>query len=216
MYVPEKFRETRVPVMLAAIADMRLGCLVFANAAGFCATHVPVLVGNDGGAVTLRAHVARANDAWARAGAGVDAVAIFQGPHAYVHPGWYPSKAEAGRVVPTWAYITVHAHGRLRAVDDAGFVRNVVNDLTSAMEAGRPDPWASADAPPAYIDGLIKSLVGLKFRVTKLESAWKLNQNKTPADRNGVAAALVGQSPPHPVGLAMTEILQRHDPGSPD
>ena len=117
MYVPPQFREERREVLLAAMAEIRLATFVTAAGDAYHATHVPTVV-EDGEPLVLTAHVARANPHWRALVGGVPSLAIFQGPHAYVSPSWYASKAEHGKVVPTWNYIAVHAHGTLEAVDD--------------------------------------------------------------------------------------------------
>jgi transcriptional regulator len=142
----------------------------------------------------LRGHFARANPAWKNLSPGTDALAIFLGPHAYVSPNWYPSKAETGKAVPTWNYITVHARGRIALHDDAQWLRAHVGRLSETHEAGRPAPWKVEDAPKDYIDGLLRAIVGFELSISRLEGKWKLSQNRTAADIAGVRDALARES----------------------
>ena len=135
----------------------------------------------------MRGHVARANPVW-KAGEG-EALAIFLGPHAYVSPSWYPSKAETGKAVPTWNYITVHAKGRIRWIQDADWLRAHVTALSDAHESPRPEPWKVGDAPESYIDALLRAIVGFELEITQLDGKYKLTQNRDAADREAVRDA---------------------------
>jgi transcriptional regulator len=182
MYVPDHFREDRPDVLQDAVRRIGFATLI---TTGMDANHLPMLL-QDG---MLRGHVARANPVWK---AGDDeALAIFLGPHAYVSPGWYPSKAETGKVVPTWNYLTVHARGAIRWIQDADWLRAHVDALSDAHEAGRAEPWAVADAPTAYIDSLVRAIVGFEIAIETLEGKWKLSQNRSDPDREGVRDNLV-------------------------
>jgi transcriptional regulator len=181
MYVPDPFREDRPDVMQDAIRRIGFATLV---TTGLEANHLPMLL-QDG---MLRGHVARANPVW-KGGDGA-ALAIFLGPHAYVSPGWYPSKAETGKAVPTWNYLTVHARGSIRWIHDADWVHAHVAALSDTHEAGRAKPWAVTDAPAAYIDSLARAIVGFEIAIETLEGKWKLSQNRSAADREGVRDGL--------------------------
>jgi transcriptional regulator len=183
MYVPDHFREDRPDVLQDAMQRIGFATLV---TQGLEANHLPMLL-QDG---MLRGHVARANPVW-KAGAG-EALAIFLGAHAYVSPSWYPSKAETGKAVPTWNYLTVHARGAIRWIQDADWLRAHVGALSAAHEAGRAQPWAITDAPASYVDGLLRAIVGFELTTAKLEGKWKLSQNRDAADRAGVREGLLG------------------------
>jgi transcriptional regulator len=183
MYVPDHFREDRPEVLHDAMRRIGFATLVTQDLE---ANHLPMLL-QDG---MLRGHVARANPVW-KAGAG-EALAIFLGPHAYVSPSWYPSKAETGKAVPTWNYLTVHARGSIRWIQDADWLRAHVTALSAAHEAGRPEPWAITDAPASYVDGLLRAIVGFELMAATLEGKWKLSQNRDAADRAGVGEGLLG------------------------
>lgn len=181
MYNPVHFREDRPDVLGDAMRAIGFAMLVTQDAEqGFVVNSLPMLFA-DG---VLRGHVARANPVW-KSGDG-PALAVFLGPHAYVSPGWYPSKAAAGTVVPTWNYITVQARGTIHWIHDAGWLKPLVSHLTETHEAGRDDPWSVSDAPENYIDSMLRAIVGFEIAVTALEGKYKLNQNRDEVDRAGV------------------------------
>lgn len=139
----------------------------------------------------LIGHVARANALWPLL--PQQAVAVFHGPQAYVSPSWYPSKALDGKQVPTWNYATVHAHGALSAFDDPARLRGILHTLSEQHEAHRPDPWRIDDAPPDYIDKLLRAIVGIELAVERWEGIWKVSQNRTDTDRAGVVQGLMAE-----------------------
>jgi transcriptional regulator len=139
---------------------------------------------------TLVAHIARANPLWTGIGDGADVMVVFRGAEGYVSPNWYPSKHETHRSVPTWNYEVVHAHGRLRIVDDEKFLRGVVGRLTRHHESAEPRPWKMADAPRDYMQTMIKAIVGIEVELTRLEGKRKLSQNRDERDAQGVVGAL--------------------------
>ena len=192
MYLPKHFEESRPEVLHELVRAQPLGLLVTLNDAGLQANPVPFILDPDpaGGPGILRAHVARANPLWRETRTGAEALVVFQGPQAYVSPGWYPSKAEHGKVVPTWNYVMVQARGALRAVDDAGWVRAFVTRLTAHHEAVQAKPWAVADAPPEFIETMARAIVGIEITLSALNGKWKVSQNRSAADRAGVASGL--------------------------
>ena len=194
MYLPAHFAESRPQVLRDFIAAHPLGLLVTqSRAGGIDANSVPFFLdsSDDGTLGVLRAHVARANPVWTSARDDVDALVVFQGPHGYVSPAWYPSKAEHGKVVPTWNYVMVQARGRLRANDDKAWLRAFVTRLTERHEGGRPAPWAVADAPADYIETMLGAIVGIEIALGSLVGKWKVSQNRAAADRAGVAEGLL-------------------------
>jgi len=193
MYLPAHFEESRPELLHALLRRHPLGLLVTQDAAGTLgANSVPFILDTDpaGGPGILRAHVARANPVWREARGDVDALVVFQGPQAYISPAFYPSKAEHGKVVPTWNYVMVQARGRLRAIDDADWLRAFVTRLTERHEAPRTQPWAVSDAPAEYIATMLRAIVGIEIVLTELTGKWKVSQNRSAADRAGVARGL--------------------------
>ena len=204
MYRPPAFREDRPELLHAAIRAHPLATLVTHGASGLAANLVPfTLVPGENDPDLLRAHLARANPQLADLRAGGEALVIFQGPQAYVTPSWYPSKREHGKVVPTWNYILVQAHGRPRVIDDADWLRTQIDALTKLQEAGRADPWAVTDAPPDYVAAQLKGIAGVEIAVERIEGKWKASQNQPAANREGVVAGLRAQDPASPMAAAM-------------
>jgi len=206
MYVPRQFREERPEILADAVRDIGFAALVTPGPDGLHVSHVPmVLKEGEAGAWTLETHVARPNPHWKRAGAGAS-VAIFQGPQSYVSPSWYATKREHGKVVPTWNYIAVHAHGALEAVEDHGWLLAHLNDLTRANEAGREHPWEVADAPEDFVHGLTRAIVGLRLQVARIEGAWKMIQHRSEGDRWGTIAGLEAEPRGKGVARAMRDL----------
>jgi transcriptional regulator len=184
---PSPFNEDRVEVMHALIRNHPLATVVTGGAHGLMATSMPVLIEADGSEFgVLQAHLARANGQVEALRTADEVLVIFQGPQAYVSPVWYPSKAQHGKVVPTWNYITVKAWGRPQVIDDAAWLRDQIGRLTASQETGRADPWSVEDAPEPYIASQIRGIIGLQIPIARLEGVWKMSQNRPEADRQGV------------------------------
>ncbi|MEN9316846.1 MAG: hypothetical protein RJA99_4293 [Pseudomonadota bacterium] len=206
MYVPAHFDESRTDVLHEQIRARPLGILV-TNAAGrLDANHLPFeLAPSEGEFGTLHAHVARNNPVWQEVADSGEVLVIFRPGDAYVSPNWYPSKHETHRQVPTWNYVVVHAHGRVTIRDDERYVRGLVARLTRTHEAAQPKPWKMGDAPPDYIDTMLKAIVGIEIRITRLEGKSKLSQNREVRDLEGAGRALSAQGD-RLIGDAMLEI----------
>lgn len=183
MYTPEHFQPGEDGAALEAIARWPLAMLV---TDGPAITHVPMLREGD----TLIGHVAAANEHWKRAEDGSAAIAVFTGPDAYVSPGFYASKAEHGRVVPTWNYIAVHVHGTIRWMHDDAEKLQIVRTLTDRFEQHELKPWSVDDAPPAFMAAMMRGIVGVRLEISRIESQFKLSQNRSEDDRSGVELGL--------------------------
>ncbi|HXA22125.1 MAG TPA: FMN-binding negative transcriptional regulator [Acetobacteraceae bacterium] len=191
LYVPPLFKEDRIDVLHAAIRSAGLATLVTLTADGLIASHVPMLLDSDPAPYgTLLGHVARPNPQARGAVPGVQALAIFQGPDAYITPSWYATKRANGKVVPTWNYVTIHAYGPVEFFDDTERLRSIVTRLTEREELARAEPWAVTDAPADFIDGMLKGIVGFALPIARLEGKWKMSQNRPAQDRAGVVAGL--------------------------
>jgi transcriptional regulator len=197
MYVPAHFKEETAGVLQALMRAAPLASLVIATEQGLEANMLPLLLREGtagtgvagGGGLLLVGHVARANPLW-KAPARGEALAIFSGPQGYVSPSAYASKREHGKVVPTWNYVAVHAHGPIRWIEDDAWLAALLDELTNAHEAGRAEPWRVSDAPADFTAATRRGIVGLEMSVTRLEGKLKLNQNRSLADRQGVIAEL--------------------------
>lgn len=192
MYLPAHFEETRSEVLHGLIREHPQAVLVTLGVVdGLNANHIPFELDPAPAPFgTLRAHVARSNPVWRDFSRDVEALVVFQGPQAYVSPSWYPTKKETGKVVPTYNYIVVHASGPLQVIDDPAWLRGLVGRLTNRFEAASTQPWQVADAPADFVDQMLGAIVGLEMPVTKLIGKWKASQNRSAADRHGVAAGL--------------------------
>lgn len=184
MYTPSSFREIRSEVLHGLIRAYPFATVVAAGADGLNANHLPFeLV--DG---ALHGHVARGNELARLDGAEV--LVIFHGPQGYISPNWYPSKHETGREVPTWNYTVVHVHGRLRVIEEAAWLRRLLERLTDRHEAGQPQPWRITDAPADHIELSLRAIVGLEIATERIEGKFKLSQNHPIANRAGVIEGL--------------------------
>jgi transcriptional regulator len=203
MYVPAHFRQDDPAELHALIDAVPFATLVTVEEGRPIASHVPMLLDAHRGAKgTLVCHVARANPQWRAITPQTEALAIFLGTDAYVSPNWYTSKAEHGRVVPTWNYVAVHAWGRVRLVDDSSELRALVTRLTRRHEAARPDPWTVEDAPESYVRDQLRGIVGLEIAIERIEGKWKLSQNRPRADIEGVIDGLESSGSPADLAVA--------------
>ncbi len=191
MYVPPAFREDDPAELARIIRAARLATLVTATPEGLVATPLPLFLEEGGdGQLVLHGHLARANPQWKLPAIG-EAMVIFSGPDAYVTPSWYEAKREHGKVVPTWNYVAVHAYGPAEFYEDDVRLLDVVRRLTDLHEGERSAPWAVADAPEPFVRAQLKGIVGLRLPIARLEGKRKMSQNRSAADREGVAAGLL-------------------------
>jgi len=194
MYVPEVFEEKRVAVLHDLIRRYPFGTLVTLSERGLEANHIPFLVEPTPEPFgVLYAHVSRANPVWRDLSSIREVLAVFQGPQGYISPSWYASRTETGMVVPTWNYAVVHVYGRLEAVQDAAWLRSVVDRLTNTHEAGQAEPWSMSEPPAHYIEKQLSAIVGLKLTITRLLGKWKMSQNRPLQDRASVTRTLLEQ-----------------------
>ena len=201
MYLPEKFREMRTPVLHALMRTYPLATLVVNTPGGMLANHVPLEIAAGGEFGVLRGHIARANPLWKQSEAGAEALAIFQGPEGYISPNFYPSKLQSGEVVPTWNYAVVHARGAISFTQDAPWLRDLVGRLTDAHEAASEQPWKVDDAPVAFTDTQLRFIVGLEVPINSLIGKFKLSQNRTETDRDGVRRGLEARGDDQALGM---------------
>lgn len=186
VYVPLHFAVDEHDEILAMVRAAGFGHLVLHADDGLSSTPVPFVV--DGELRTVRMHVARPNPIWRAA--PCEAMLIVAGRHAYVSPGWYPSKGEHGKVVPTWNYEAVHLHGRLVARDDVEWIARQIRDLTDVNEAAMESPWSVDDPPSGYVEQLQRGIVGLEIVVGRVDAKRKASQNRDERDRAAVQGEL--------------------------
>ena len=190
MYQPSAFREERLEILHALIRAHPLATLITHGNDGLIANLVPFILADTGDKGTLRAHIARANDQLDALKAGAETMVVFHGPEAYITPSWYASKQEHGRVVPTWNYVIVQIRGTPRVIEDTAWLRAQIGVLTSAQEDQRPEPWKVSDAPEPFIEGQLRAIIGIEIPILTIEGKWKVSQNRSAADRQGVYQGL--------------------------
>ena len=198
MYQPGhgRFADPDPAASLGELASAVPATLVTLSGGRLTATILPLLFDPaDGPLGTLRGHFARANPQWRDGSSGVEALAIFDGPDAYISPRLYAATRRSGRHVPTWNYTTVQASGALGVRDDPAWLIEIVRRLTDRHEARRPTGWSVDDAPPDYIESELRAIVGIELRISRLEGKRKLSQNRAPADVDGVIAGLDAGAP---------------------
>jgi transcriptional regulator len=190
MYLPPQFVEEDETVLRALIEAHPLGLLISSSETDLLANPVPFLVSVRDGVTLLRAHLSKANPQWSHIRDGARVLVVFQGSDSYVTPSWYASKAEHGKVVPTWNYAMVQARGTATVHDKPEWLGRQVGELTDRHEAGRPAPWKVEDAPETFIAAQLRGIVGIEISVSQLTGKWKVSQNRPEADRRGVHAGL--------------------------
>ncbi len=194
MYIPKHFEQPDVRALHDLVRAAPLATLVVPSDAGLVANHIPFVL-EASNTVKLLAHIPRANPLSELATTPRDSLAIFHGPQGYVSPSWYATKREHGKVVPSWNYAVVHAHGRLRVIDDVDWVLWQVDLLTQQNEGPRAEPWAVSDAPAEYTERLARALVGLEIQVERLEGKSKASQNQPTENQQSVLAGLEAEAP---------------------
>jgi transcriptional regulator len=192
MYTPQHFKLDDTAEAHALMRAHPFAILVTQGADGMTATHLPTVLKVEEATPLgrIECHLARPNPQWKSFAAGSDALMIFQGPEAYIRPGWYPSKAEHGKAVPTWNYAAVHAYGRLRVMHDKAWLLAHVSELSDQQEMPYQTPWSTSQAPAAYLDVMARGIVGLTFDITRIEAKMKMSQNREQNDRAGVVEGL--------------------------
>jgi transcriptional regulator len=214
MYVPKSNAEHRPEVLFEYIEAHPLAALVTTSSAGMVATHLPLVLHRGRGKFgTLAGHIARANPQSTQAHEGDEALVIFSGDDAYVSPSYYASKARDGKVVPTWNYVAVHAYGPMHFVSDPVALRAHLESLTRRHEQGRPSAWAVSDAPEPYIEQMLGAIVGVEIEIARLEGKWKMSQNRSAEDVDGVIVGL--GSSPDARERAVAEIVRSRRRGEP-
>ncbi|MBY0574302.1 MAG: FMN-binding negative transcriptional regulator [Undibacterium sp.] len=193
MYTPKHFSEPDLEVMSALIQNYPLGTLITVEEDGINANHLPfefIAPAQDTPFGSLRAHIARGNPLWKNLNSAQEVLVIFQGPSAYITPAWYEEKKLSGKVVPTYNYAVVHAHGKLQIMDDAQWLLRHLQSLTQQHESQQANPWQVSDAPDDYLQKMMTAIIGIEIPVTQLNGKWKTSQNRPAQDRSNIAAGL--------------------------
>ncbi|NWJ45730.1 MAG: FMN-binding negative transcriptional regulator [Chloroflexi bacterium] len=203
MYIPKSFEENDLPELHAMMRRFNFATLITALNGAIQATHIPFMLDETRGKYgTLQAHIARANQQWQDFSEGVEALVIFQGPHAYISPSWY----EVHPSVPTWNYVAIHAYGIPRLLEGYDNVHPMLGTLVQNHEQHYPHPW-TMDLPEDYMQNMVKGIVGIEIEITRLEGKYKMSQNRGESDRSGVIRALEGST--DPLVAEVSDIMKR-------
>lgn len=208
MYCPASFEEQRPDVLLQLIAEHPLATVVRQGEEGLVADHVPLMhAATQAGAGHLIGHVARANPLW-QVSPQQRLLLVFQGPQAYISPNWYATKADGGRVVPTWNYAVVHVHAQLTPIHEPQAVMDILRQLTRRHEVSQPHPWAVDDAPADFTERLLTQIVGVRLEILGMQGKWKVSQNQPQTNQASVSAAL--QAAGTTDSLSMASLVEGH------
>ena len=209
MYIPKAHEETDIAVLHQLIKAHPLGTLITMVDGELVANHIPFVLDTERGEYgTLLGHVARANPVWQSFSSTANALIIFQGADAYITPSWYPSKHAHGKAVPTWNYVSVHAYGLPRVIEDREWLLQQVTQLTDAHEAKQAVPWQVSDAPADFTERLLSAIVGIEIPIAKLLGKWKTSQNRPETDKLGVIVGLLANG--DQASVQMAEMVKQH------
>lgn len=198
MYIPESFREKDLSSLHDVVRSRPLGTLISGRASELSASLIPFLIyPGEGRFGILRAHLARANPHAKQLANDPECLILFQAEAGYITPSWYPSKQMSHKVVPTWNYAVVEIRGRASVIEDPDWLHRQVSDVTNFLESRRLQPWQVSDAPAEFIASQLKAIVGIEIPITSIEGKWKMSQNRSDADRDGVIKGLSSPSDPH-------------------
>lgn len=213
MYSRKESQVKDKNTVIEAVRTIRFGVLVVFSEGKFFSSHLPFIIREENNLMILEGHVSRANELWKQLGKENPAMVIFQGDHAYIHPGWYETKKTTGKVVPTWNYQVIHFHGFAEKQEEPGWLLNHLEKLVTHNEVDQKNPWKISDAPQDYIDGLTRAIVGIQFKVDRFEGALKMNQHHPQENRLGVIEGLKSSTNFHAraVGDMMQELEARRD-----
>ena len=209
MYVPKHFKVESTDTLQQFIRDYSYGMLIVADENDIDANRLPFYLSSEKSPEqtksrlgVLQCHVARKNPVWQKLAAAPRVLVVFQGPDAYVSPSWYATKADTGRVVPTWNYLAIHAEGRAQVTEDPEWLRRHLQHLTDHNESTMPDPWSLDDAPSDYTLRLMQAIVGIEINIETLTGKLKASQNQPQGNRAGVKAALKNRESICPAGMS--------------
>jgi transcriptional regulator len=191
MYIPTHFEQPCIETMYELIRSRPLATLITLSSNGINANHIPMHLSEQPAPFgTLQGHVARSNPIWRDLDSDIEVLAIFHGPDAYISPSWYATKQRTEKVVPTWNYTVVHAYGSLRIIDNASWIRGLLDAMTALNEAAFAEPWKVSDAPYDFTEKLIEEIVGIEMVITRLSGKWKVSQNQPPQNQASVIQGL--------------------------
>jgi transcriptional regulator len=191
MHIPSKFKQNEESTLLEIIREYPFATLITNSESGIEATHLPVILAKTDGKNIIQAHIARANKIWKSVKEDSEILLVFNGPNCYISPNYYPTKAEAGKAVPTWNYVVVHVKGHISFIHDEKWIYNMIDSLTNEHESMQEMPWSISDAPDTYINKMLPAIVGIEISVSSMEGQWKLSQNQPEVNKFGVIKGLL-------------------------
>src|SRR5688572_16122660 len=194
MFVPEQFKMTDPADVLSLMQANPFAAFISHDSDGLTATHLPTVTRRKGETLVVECHLARPNPHWKRLAAN---------PEAYIRPGWYPSKAEAGKAVPTWNYAIIHAYGRAEVIEDGAWLLRHVTELSAQQESPYQMQWKTSDAPAQFIVALIRGIVGVRFTVSRVDAKAKMGQHRDTRDAIGAADGLAERGQGADVAVSM-------------
>lgn len=195
MFQPAVFREERIEPMQAMMKEHPFASVVSMQEGEIVADHIPLMIHPElSYKGVLRGHISRGNSISQKLDESIEVLVMFSGPHHYITPAWYPSKAEHDKVVPTWNYIMVHARGKMTFNTDPHWMLTHLTTLTDHNEKKRNEPWKVSDAPDEFITRQFRGIIGIEIEITDLQGTWKVSQNKTAKDNQGVIDGLIESS----------------------
>jgi transcriptional regulator len=192
MYIPKVFEQADSASVFKLVKDFPFATLIASSNDGLEAEHLPMYM-DDG---VLQGHVAKGNPFWQRIAEGSDVMAIFQGANSYISPSYYPSKQRDGKVVPTWNYLVVHVKGKIKYKHEANWKLSMLTRLTDLHETKKSMPWQVSDAPQDYLVNMLSALVGIEIHIESMAGKWKVSQNQSAENKQGVVDGLAQEETP--------------------
>jgi transcriptional regulator len=208
MYTPKKFQQLDSTALKNLMAEYPFATVVTYSELGLEANHFPLMLTQIKDKEVLQGHIAKANPLWKTLNEQSEVLLIFNGPNCYISPNYYPTKAQAGRAVPTWNYVTVHVKGLMSFIHEDKWKLRQVTHLTNTHEANQSVPWSIEDAPDEYISKMLPAIVGIEIEIISITGKWKVSQNQPEINKQGVFNALSNETESHARKIA--ELVKNH------
>ena len=176
MYLPEHFNETDPDIIFDFLKNNAFATIISTSNNVPLASQLPLLVTLQGSKLRFEGHMARANNQWQQLQQNNNALIIFQGPHSYVSPSYFQKPG-----APTWNYVSIHAYGKVTMTEDPQELKRIVETLANSYESQKENSWT-----PDYPDNMLKAIIGFEIQVERLEAKYKLSQNRSKIDQQGI------------------------------
>jgi len=196
MFIPKKFQQIDPHALNDIILQYSFATLITHSDIGLEANHIPFYLTHSGGKTLLQGHIAKTNPLWKNVKNKADVLVVFNGPNCYISPNYYPTKQETNKAVPTWNYVTVHVKGIMSYIHDKEWNLNMINNLTDQHEAKQTIPWSVSEAPDEYIKKMLSAIVGIEIDVSSITGQWKVSQNQSTRNKQGVISSLLQENEP--------------------